>query len=211
MKLNFDFQGIFKTVKLDENSKFDNCIKFYNNVKGYAARIFNSCEEDISLFLEGKPFILSNVNYKDLSKKLIKVRRNIESGLKGGKGGFGATIKSQKKKLNIKKLDIDDCRDLKTGRRIKDILKDNENTKSATVVENKNKEIVLAEKVESLDKNSSKNYSNDSLKHPNSNNEILKHYQTHILNLEDKWKNISNSIDFGFSHFDKNVIIRTNN
>ncbi|KAH8738654.1 hypothetical protein FG386_000649 [Cryptosporidium ryanae] len=206
MRLNFDFQGILRTVKISENNQYDSLIKLYNDVRGYAARIFNSCEEDISLFLEGKPFILSNINYDELGKKLIKVRKNIESGLKGGKGGFGATIKSQKKKLNIKKLDIGDCRDLKTGRRIKDILKERENGKSVTFDENHKVEM-LTERNE----NSNKNQSIDSLKYTNLRNGILKHYQTHILNLEDKWKNISNSIDFGFSHLDKNVIIGTNN
>ncbi|OII70816.1 uncharacterized protein cubi_00961 [Cryptosporidium ubiquitum] len=201
MKLNFDFQGVFKSINLKENFNFHNCISAYKNIKSYAANAFKSCEDDISLFLEGKPFVLSNINYNEIGNKLIKVRKNIENGLKGGKGGFGATIKSQKRKVNVKELTVGLCRDLKTGKRIKDLnnAKDNSGskTKDNTVVKN-------CSSVTNSNTVSSKT-SESSCSIINYENDLPTQYQSHILNLEDKWKNISSSVDFGMKNMNKKV------
>lgn len=199
MKLNFDFQGIFKSIKLKENLNFNNCVSAYNNLKSYAANAFKSCEEDISLFLEGKPFVFSNVNYNDLSNKLIRVRKNIENGLKGGKGGFGATIKSQKKKVNARELNVGLCRDLKTGKRLKDLNSAESKTEGSKLAESSGtNSSTQAYKSSSKTLEVSPTASGDE-------NELMTQYQSHILNLEDKWKNISASIDLGLRNISQKV------
>lgn len=200
MKLNFDFQGVFKSINLKENLNFNNCVSAYNNIKKYAADAFKNCEDDISLFLEGKPFILSNINYNEIGNKLIKVRKNIENGLKGGKGGFGATIKSQKRKVNVKELTVDLCRDLKTGKRIKDLNKSQDNSG------NKAKDNSTIKNSSSISSNiASSRALESSCSIANYEDDLITQYQSHILNLEDKWKNISNSVDFGMKNMNQKV------
>lgn len=198
MKLNFDFQGIFKSVNLKENLNFNNCVSAYNNIKSYAANAFKSCEEDISLFLEGKPFIFSSVNYNDLSNKLIRVRKNIENGLKGGKGGFGATIKSQKKKVNARELTVGLCRDLNTGKRLKDL----NGTEGSKLVGSCGSDSSI-----SVSSSSSSGALENSSPAPKDENELMTQYQSYIFNLEDRWKNISASIDLGLRSINQKVDI----
>ncbi|KAJ1611546.1 hypothetical protein OJ253_844 [Cryptosporidium canis] len=197
MKLNFDFQGVFKSINLKDNFNFGNCVTAYNNIKSYAANAFKSCEEDISLFLEGKPFVFSNINYNDLSNKLIRVRKNIENGLKGGKGGFGATIKSQKKKVNVRELTVGLCRDLKTGRRIKDLNTSQDNADS-------NPKGSCGDNSSTSATSSSSSSASKALESLSSvskgEGEIMTQYQSHIFSLEDRWRSISASIDFGMKN-----------
>ncbi|KAK9173459.1 hypothetical protein CmeUKMEL1_02845 [Cryptosporidium meleagridis] len=202
MKLNFDFQGVFKSINLKENLNFNNCVSAFNNIKSYAANAFKSCEDDISLFLEGKPFVLSNINYNELSNKLIKVRKNIENGLKGGKGGFGATIKSQKRKVNVRELSVDLCRDLKTGKRIKDLKKSENNVESKVEGSSRTKS---SSSTNSGSVSRSSEVEENSCSIVNSENELLTQYQSHVLNLENKWKNISKSVDFGMNNLNQKV------
>ncbi|KAF7459169.1 hypothetical protein HWI79_288 [Cryptosporidium felis] len=204
MKLNFDFQGIFKSINLKESFKFENCASAYKNIKGYAANVFKSCEDDICLFLEGKPFVLSDVDYREIGNKLIRVRRNIESGLKGGKGGFGATIKSQKKKVNLKELSVGLCRDLKTGKRIKDLrneekLVEVQSAENSSKCKAKDKNKSASKSERKMGSSSSKSSRNESSVEKDEN-KLLNKFQSQILNLEDKWKNISDSVDFGLKN-----------
>lgn len=194
MKINFDFQGVIKSINLKDKLLFNDFASAYKNIRKYAADIINGCEEDISLFLDGKPFVYSNVNYNEISNKLIRIRKNIETGLKGGKGGFGATIKSQKKKINMKEVTVDLCRDLNTGKRIKD-LKKTEGKFEKIIKENSTK----------VKNNNTINSSYENEKSEINDNGIITHYQSHILKLEDKWKNISNSVNFGFENINEEV------
>ncbi|KAL7066448.1 hypothetical protein ACR3K2_31190 [Cryptosporidium serpentis] len=189
MYLHICYNGNLRSFEYEE---FDQKTINAEKLKNFVGEKIQNQNEYFYLLLNGKPITRDSIELCSLFGKVIQV---IVGRLIGGKGGFGTTIKSQKRMINKKNLNIDSCRDFATGKRIFDI--------------NIEEEIKKWNKKGSIVKDSSGDnfcrLENDTNEEIEKFDDNMSYFKTHGIKLINKYDHIQDAIENGFKNLDNKM------
>ncbi|EEA05244.1 uncharacterized protein CMU_043180 [Cryptosporidium muris RN66] len=187
MYLHICYNGNLRSFEYEE---FDQRTISAEKLKNFVGKKVQNQDEYFYLLLNGKPITKDSIELCNLFGKVIQV---VVGRLMGGKGGFGATIKSQKRKINKKNLNIDSCRDFATGKRIFNIHIEEEikkwNEKSSLVTDSSVNNSCRSE-----------NDTNEEIGELDNN---MSYFETHGIKLVNRYDNIQDAIESGFKKLNK--------